>query len=230
MLRQLVRLAPARTSAPRSLPDAHAAQRVQTQSPGVTPLPHRLAEIGGDAPVQRYDMTYGALSNDCGTDMHVRIDGKNDPDLGKGGKPSVTPNWWPTGAGAVATYFSQYMVQGHLLNDNLGGPGNTMKNLTPITRSTNTTHLHAVEKAVKDEVAKDNIVEYRVRPNYGTHPPFADLGNNPPPGVAPYLNYMAGEVGADYTVYDPKKLTVTGGLPGEKFIKNEGPQNKGSYI
>ncbi|MBV8645742.1 MAG: DNA/RNA non-specific endonuclease [Candidatus Eremiobacteraeota bacterium] len=193
------------------------------------PMPHRLAQIG-EGTIQRYDIKYGNRSNDCGTDMHVRIDGKNDKDLNKGSKPTTVPNWWPTGNGAVATYFSNYMVQGHLLNNELGGPGNTMDNLTPITRSTNTTHFTKIEKDVKAAVENDDIVEYRVRPNYNIHPNFNDLGNNPPVGVQPYLQYMAGEVGADYTVYHKTNYNVIGGLIGEKFIKNEGPQNKGTYI
>jgi hypothetical protein len=209
---------------------ANTAASPRPRPPSLMHSPHRLDRIEVSMPIQRYDMTYGARFQDSGTDMHVLIHGKNDPDLGKGTVPKVTPNWWPTGNNPVATYFSSYMVQGHLLNQDLGGPGTTMDNLTPITRSTNTTHFTNIEKQVKQHVLNDDVVEYRVRPNYAVHPNINDLGNNPPQGVAPYLAFMAGEVGADYTVYHPQQFHVTGGLPGEKFIKNEGPQNKGTYI
>ena len=40
-------------------------------------------------------------------------------------------------------------VKGHLLNDNLGGPGSTWKNLTPITGAANTDHKNNFEKIPK---------------------------------------------------------------------------------
>lgn len=184
--------------------------------------------------IQGYDMTYGPLNNGSGTDMHVLIYGKNDPDLGDGGPPSVVPPWWPTPtnepSAAVRNYFSKFVVQGHLLNNQLGGPGDDMQNLTPITRSTNTTHFTNVEREVKREVLTNNMwVEYRVRAFYNTHPNAVDFGDGVPPGVGKYLNYMAGEIGADYDVYDPVTKNRVRGMPGEKLIKNEGRKMKGTF-
>jgi hypothetical protein len=180
--------------------------------------------------VQAYSIKYGSLHNDCGTDMHVLIKGNGDPDLNKGCEPKIVPNWWPYAPGPVATYFSKYIVQGHLLNKDLGGPGDTMDNLTPISKSTNTTHFKKVEDAVKNEVLiKGNWVEYRVRANYSSSPTLAEIGNGAPPAAIPYLNRMAGEIGADYDVFDPLSRNKIGGLPGELLIKNEGPQKKGTY-
>lgn len=41
------------------------------------------------------------------------------------------------------------MVQGHLLNEKLGGPGSDMRNLTPFAKSTNSQHHAYVEKKAK---------------------------------------------------------------------------------
>jgi hypothetical protein len=45
-----------------------------------------------------------------------------------------------------------YYVKGHLLNDNLGGPGNTWANLTPLNRDANKAHQLNFEDAVKTDV------------------------------------------------------------------------------
>jgi hypothetical protein len=178
---------------------------------------------------QAYDITYGGLNNGSGTDMHVYIDGKNDPDLGKGSAPSVTPSWWPATGTSDRTYLSQYAVQGHLLNNLLGGPGDDMKNLTPITKSTNTTHFKKIEDTVKQAVAADYGVEYRVRALYGTNPPLSDFGVGAPGSLAALLPNFAGEIGADYDIYDRKTKTKLSGAPGELLIKNEGAHLKGTY-
>lgn len=180
--------------------------------------------------VQKYDMDYGGLHHDSGTDMWVRIDGASDPDIGSGSQKTITPNWWPTTPAEtqpVVDYMNKYIKQGHLLNADIGGPGNKRKNLTPITGSTNTTHFTQIEDTVKKLVQADNIVEYRVIPDYSQQAEFANLGNNPPAGVAKYCAYMPYAIAADYTYYDKNTGTKLGGLPGEKLIKNEGPQKKG---
>ena len=187
----------------------------------------------GAAVVQRFGyINYGGLTHGSGTEVHVGILGKNDPDLGQGSSPSVRPAWWPT-SGDAADYFSTYVVQGHLLNEHLGGPGTTMANLTPITKSTNSTHFRKVEDDVKQAVANNHQVEYRVRADYSSHPPISDFGSNIPLAaqndIANYLPYMAGEIAADYTLYDQKTSKEVGGLPGELLIKNEGAHLKGPF-
>lgn len=59
-----------------------------------------------------------------------------------------------------------FYVQGHLLNEELGGPGES-KNLTPITQSANSEHLHAIEKKVKAAVSEGKVVSYTVWAEYG---------------------------------------------------------------
>ncbi|KZL51214.1 hypothetical protein A2T98_03365 [Nodularia spumigena CENA596] len=212
---------------------AHELTHVVQQNGGAvqrSPLSYKVTDSKTvEHVIQRYDMTYGALNNDCGTDMHVLIKGNNDPDLSKGSKPSILPSWWPAIGTTERNYFQQYVVQGHLLNQDLGGPGDRMENLTPITKSTNTTHFKHIEDKVKKEVNKGNWVEYRVQADYTTHPLLSDLGVGVPANVAPYLAYFAGEIGADYTVYDPKTFQETGGLRGVKLIKNEGKHLKGTF-
>lgn len=58
------------------------------------------------------------------------------------------------------------MVQGHLLNQNLGGPGRAY-NLTPISKTTNANHLHQAEAFIKELVLeKGRVVEYHVKVKY----------------------------------------------------------------
>lgn len=206
----------------------------QVRTHGVQPNPKMTYPKASAPVIQGYNIKYGALQNDCGTDMRVWINGKSDSDLGKGSKPSVTPSWWPKPGTQLATYFSTYIVQGHLLNDNLGGPGNTMANLTPITKSTNSTHFKKVEADVKDEVLKhDHVVEYHVYADYTSNPLAKDLDPAPPAGTQAYLNNMAGTIGADYTSWEwdagANKWKKVGGLAGDLLIKNEGKSLKGAF-
>jgi hypothetical protein len=65
-----------------------------------------------------------------------------------------------------------YYVRGHLINDNLWGPGTVWENLTPLTQWANNrgsdSHLRKVENPVKTEVLdNDRIVHYTVRAVYG---------------------------------------------------------------
>ncbi len=68
-----------------------------------------------------------------------------------------------------------YYVRGHLLNDNLGGPGNTWDNLTPLTQAANNSSkasmLHQFETPVKDEVIdKKGTANFTAVANYGGWP------------------------------------------------------------
>jgi phage-related protein len=45
-----------------------------------------------------------------------------------------------------------YYIKGHLLNDNLGGPGSTWDNLTPLTQAANSDHKNNFENTVKQVV------------------------------------------------------------------------------
>nr|MDJ0624589.1 DNA/RNA non-specific endonuclease [Desulfocapsaceae bacterium] len=60
-----------------------------------------------------------------------------------------------------------YYVAGHLLNNNLHGPGTTWKNLAPITQRANRNHLKFAEKEIKQGVNKGWVYRYEVTVNYG---------------------------------------------------------------
>ncbi|MBO9731372.1 MAG: DUF4157 domain-containing protein [Chitinophaga sp.] len=104
-------------------------------------------------------------SNQYATYMHAKKLTKKNPL--KGSEPSVTE---------PATYKDikrrkkdngPYYILGHLLNQNLGGTGKDMKNLTPLTVQANADHRDLVEQNVKNFVFKGAIVDYEVTPNYG---------------------------------------------------------------
>lgn len=55
----------------------------------------------------------------------------------------------------------------HLLNDNLGGPGDKKYNLTPGRTITNSAMLHGIEGDAKYEVEGGGAIRYRVQVTYG---------------------------------------------------------------
>jgi hypothetical protein len=190
--------------------------------------------------IQRYQLKFGQPRNECGTDMHVYIHGKNDRDLNAGSDVGAWPTWWPDMMNAstdVLNFFSKFVVQGHLLNQRLGGPGNRLENLAPITKSTNTTHSTRIEEKVIDLVHnQDQVVEYHVEAKYDQNgPPISDLGITVPPKVATYLPHFPVELAADYTVWawdasaDDWRPVPAMSAPGDLLIKNEGKQLKGTF-
>lgn len=73
--------------------------------------------------------------------------------------PLGTP---PGGSQAVMGLLGEQYIRGHLLNQNLGGPGKN-HNLFPITRSANAVHETGIESTVKDWVnTKRYWVKYKV--------------------------------------------------------------------
>ncbi|GLZ80797.1 hypothetical protein Afil01_56040 [Actinorhabdospora filicis] len=146
---------------------------------------------------------YGGLYNGSGTIMHAELHpGK----LPEGSVPSVVPPWWPDEGTAARKWTAAKLVQGHLLNHNIGGPGNTMKNMTPITRSTNSTHLHKVETFVKKALLQDKkVVEYEVSADYSGHPTSEQLGSPTSAIYKAVAPGMAKKIVADYTLYEGGK-------------------------
>ncbi|MFD4666567.1 eCIS core domain-containing protein [Streptomyces halstedii] len=181
------------------VPEA-AVQRAAAHSPSAAPvLPVQRAFTGASY------VNYGGVNgNGVGTTMHAELwPGQ----LGKGSAPQEQPSWWPKG-GATGTWFQNFMVQGHLLNHNVGGPG-VMKNMTPITASANSEHHAKVEKKFKDEVLnKGHVVEYFVEADYSTHPAAKDFktgdANVDADIDANYAAKLAGKIHAEYTIYDTK--------------------------
>ncbi|WUJ32761.1 DNA/RNA non-specific endonuclease [Streptomyces sp. NBC_00388] len=99
------------------------------------------------------------------------------------------------------------MVQGHLLNDNLGGPGDTLDNLTPLTKGGNRKHHEMTEYNVKDEIKAGRVVVYTVEAVFDGQVTGASLGASG--AVAAEIDkYYAQSIptylNCQTTVYDPK--------------------------
>jgi hypothetical protein len=123
---------------------------------------------------------YGALTNGYGTSVEVERMAKKPTG---GGTPSVTSDGWKalTYRRNDSTGKSSYYVRGHLLNHNLGGPGSTWDNLTPLTqegnnRSTDSMY-YAFEKKVKTALLDDKreVTGFKVTIQYGAPSRSADI-------------------------------------------------------
>ncbi|MEV0650809.1 DNA/RNA non-specific endonuclease [Phytomonospora sp. NPDC050363] len=145
-----------------------------------------------------HSVQYGPLWNGSGTEMHAELHPKK---VTEGTVPSTVPPWWPAPGTPARAWTAGHLVQGHLLNHNIGGPGNTMSNLTPLTRSANGQHHGKVEKTVKKALLEHgHVVEYNVKADYTGHPSAAQIGA--PPGVAKAVTpTMAKGIAAEYTIY-----------------------------
>jgi Domain of unknown function (DUF4157) len=139
--------------------------------------PGALATVDAAAGTkEKHAVQFGALVNDCGSFMDAYL---YDDDKPQGSAPSVRPSWWAAmmaDPGTDKAWVSNNLVQGHLLNHNLGGPGDDMRNLTPFAKSTNSQHHSYVEKAAKDIKARGNILHYAVSVDYSKSPPSAWFG------------------------------------------------------
>ena len=127
------------------------------------------------------EFVFGPLHNDCGTFMEAHIDPDDYDDAGTVPQTGSWPNWWA----AAAPNPNNYWVRGHLLNHNVGGPGEK-RNLTPITKKANHEHHDNVEKFVKMAAqAGDSQISYSVRAIYDGYGPQGLIANNtnPDPSV-----------------------------------------------
>jgi hypothetical protein len=154
------------------------------------------------------------LHDDSATSMQAQLHpGHLEGGSGVGGsKPGWTPEPWPVAGTAgispdTVDFFRRNMVQAHLLNEDLGGPG-TRENLTPLSKAGNRNHFEAAERQIKTELDDGNIVQYEVEVNYGisgrnllgssaaTKPAVVtDIDNC-------YRDKIAKDVSAEYAVYE----------------------------
>ncbi len=184
--------------------------------------------------VQRRAADYGTLKNEQGTSANVLIEGKNDPEINKGSAPSVDAKWFGGLNADTKNWFRKTFVRGHLLNEKLGGTGKSMENLAYITYSTNTTHLKAIEKKVKQLVEADNKVLYEVWADYTTEP--FDVKKLPkPPSSKIEADLLAkwklppGAFKAQYKVTDGPAKKTKDKQSKLVWIKNEGSDQKGEW-
>lgn len=99
-----------------------------------------------------------------GTSMKIsQLTKKNAP----GTQPTTPPEVWDK----ISKAYPGRYVRGHLLNANLGGRGDMIENLTPLTSSANGLHKNRAEADVKKLVLDDKkIVRYFVVVNYKKTP------------------------------------------------------------
>jgi hypothetical protein len=105
---------------------------------------------------QLHKVWFAALENGCGSAMEAWL---YPNDNTQGSTPSVRPSWWNammTDPNTNRGWVSNYVVQGHLLNE----------------------HLANVEKAAKSIHNRGNILHYSVEVDYSSSPPAAWFGNN----------------------------------------------------
>lgn len=85
----------------------------------------------------------------------------------RGSGPDNKALWWPSfqkrHSGGL------FWVQGHLLNDNIWGPGDP-RNLVPISNTLNTNMLNIVEVEVKKRVARGEVLRYVVNAHWDQTP------------------------------------------------------------
>ena len=109
-------------------------------------------------------VSYGSVSSTLGGTSMVAhpLTPKHD----EGSAPSASPGVWDLVKPDVLRREGVGLyVRGHLLNQQLGGPGDE-QNLTPITYKANADHLHSVEKVIKGMInapkKSQQIVHYEV--------------------------------------------------------------------
>lgn len=128
-----------------------------------------------------------------------------------------------------------YYIRGHLINDNLHGPGTEPKNLTPISQQANADHKVGVEEKVKDVVwnrlgksgkdknAKGQAVMYRV---------VAVYGKDFRPALGDMKKKIADSTQDDERIGDLTRIVVNEQLLPSKFVCSAeivGKVNKTTY-
>jgi hypothetical protein len=153
-------------------------------------------------PLKSTKVDFGSLNaNGCGTSMEAYILAPGD--IPQGSAPSVKPPWWPSPS---SQWWSNNLVQGHLLNHHLGGPGDDMRNLSPITKSANGEHERHVERAIKSAVNKHaQHMYYKVSVDYSKHPTIADI---PLPDNKGLINKFPAAFECDWATYDANSALI----------------------
>lgn len=113
-----------------------------------------------------------------------------DPGGLAGSQPTYT-----TGLGALLKLnYPDYIVEGHLLNHKLHGPGNVSWNLTPIAKQTNSDMNAKFERFAKQHILDGGkVVKYEVEVEYGKNLD-AGIYSDPDAYVAENLNFSLTEL------------------------------------
>ena len=136
---------------------------LQDQLNLLSPITAELLGIKGDLPVS--EITYSTISIGGGT-MGQKMTASL---LTKEGEKGSTPSGDHP---AFTTLLKRrdggrsYYIRGHLLNDNIHGPGK-WKNMTILSQAGNKNHLRSAEEPVKKAVLSGAVVSYSVEAIYG---------------------------------------------------------------
>lgn len=116
-----------------------------------------------------------------------------------GSQPTYT-----TGLGALLKLnYPDFIVEGHLLNHKLHGPGNVSWNLTPIAKKTNSDMNSKFEHFAKDHIiGKGKVVKYEVEVEYGKNLD-AGIYSDPDAYVAENLNFSLTELEYQNNKWEP---------------------------
>ena len=98
---------------------------------------------------------------------------KHPPGAPPGDYAPIWENLADLGAGKNKKVRKDWYVQGHLLNHNIGGPGQRF-NLTPITKAANNEHKTEVESTIKKKIHDDKLILFYSivpQPAWGTSLP-----------------------------------------------------------
>ncbi len=111
--------------------------------------------LGANGPQMSTPPVYGGLQSGSAFGTRVEIT-RLGPAHPVGSVPSSgdmgSSVWRRLNRRRVGGGSASYYIKGHLLNEQLGGPGNTWQNLTPLTREGNADHFERFERAVKAAV------------------------------------------------------------------------------
>lgn len=121
-------------------------------------------------------MTFGGLQDECATSAQGLMLPGIDDLAGTEPKAGTWPSWWTTHGPSDTNYW----VRGHLMNHNLGGPGE-QRNLTPITKKMNSAHHSLVEKALKAAAASGDALGYEITAHYDGKGPTGLKGDHTDP-------------------------------------------------
>lgn len=146
-----------------------------------------LNAIGGP-PIPRTTLVRQDKVTGAGMEMgkHVVVSPLSlDPGGLAGSQPTYT-----TGLGSLLKLnYPDYIVEGHLLNHKLHGPGNVSWNLTPIAKQTNSDMNSKFEKFAKEYILdKGKVVKYEVEVEYGKNLD-AGIYSDPDAYIAESLNF-----------------------------------------
>ncbi len=164
-----------RTAGATPAPAATPAAATATASPSerIVELTHQLSTVAArlmtntDTTIaQATPPVFGSLRQGFGTSVEVnRLTRRIPP----GSPPSIEGGLWDT-LRRRRHGSSSYYIRGHLLNHHIGGPGYTWANLTPLTRTANTSMSSSFEEAVKTAVQAGKTIFFRVNTVPGTPP------------------------------------------------------------